>query len=309
MENKKQFGGNSAIPELACSEFDALLSDALDGLLSASSQRRFELHREKCPTCGAFFREASAGMNWLESLEEVEAPANLVHNILAATTVRAELAPVAIPKAGWKERLSGVLADLAAPVRALVRQPRTALTAGMAMFSLTLSLNLAGVKLSDLRHVDLRPSAIKESATMKYYETSSRVVKYYENIRLVYEVESRLQELKRATNTDEDRPPSERKKTDNQKPEEKQNYYSMQGQNVLLANWSPREVNSSSDLVCFAAKGVAGKCKQTEVLVEVNDDFVTAELSRGLQSGKEFDGAGQERRPQLREDSRRSLGV
>lgn len=305
MENRNQFESGSAIPELSCSEFDALLSDALDGILSAASQRRFDFHRRQCPTCGPLFREASAGMNWLGSLEEVEVPANLVHNILAATTVRAEAAPVAVPKPGWKERLSGIIADVVAPIRVLVRQPRIALTTGMAMFSLTLSLNFAGVKLGDLRHLDLRPSAIKESATMRYYETSSRVVKYYENIRLVYEVESRLQELKRATSSEEDRPPSERKKTDNQKPdrEEKQNYYSMEQQNVLLANGSPRELKGSNNLVCFAARSVAGKCKETEV----NNDFVTAGLSRGLQSGEELDGAVQERRSQFGEDSTRSL--
>ena len=66
---------------------------------------------------------------------------------------------------------------------------------GMAFFSLSISLSLAGVKLSDLRHVDLRPSAIKRN----YYETSGKVVKYYENIRFVYEIESRVREFKRAT--------------------------------------------------------------------------------------------------------------
>jgi len=66
---------------------------------------------------------------------------------------------------------------------------------GMAFFSLSVTLSLAGVKLTDLRHLDLRPAAIKRT----YYETSGRVVKYYENIRLVYEIESRVREFKRAT--------------------------------------------------------------------------------------------------------------
>ena len=49
--------------------------------------------------------------------------------------------------------------------------------------------------MSDVRHVDLRPSAIKRT----YYETTGRVVKYYENIRFVYEIESRVREFKRVT--------------------------------------------------------------------------------------------------------------
>ena len=41
----------------------------------------------------------------------------------------------------------------------------------------------------------MRPSAIKRT----YYETTGRVVKYYENIRFVYEIESRVREFKRVT--------------------------------------------------------------------------------------------------------------
>ena len=75
------------------------------------------------------------------------------------------------------------------------RQPRFAMSFGMAFFSLSISLSLAGVKVSDVRRVDLRPSAIKRT----YYETTGRVVKYYENIRFVYEIESRVREFKRVT--------------------------------------------------------------------------------------------------------------
>src|SRR3989475_12820160 len=77
----------------------------------------------------------------------------------------------------------------------VARQPGFAMSFGMAFFSLSVTLSLAGVKLTDLRHWDLRPAAIKRT----YYETSGRVVKYYENIRLVYEIESRVREFNRAT--------------------------------------------------------------------------------------------------------------
>jgi hypothetical protein len=127
-----------------------------------------------------------------------------------------------------------------------------AMTGAMALFSVSLSLNLAGVKLGDLRHVDLRPSALREQATMKYYETTARIVKYYENIRLVYEVESRLQELKRATTSEpEPQPqqrPADRNKTENkQDKERKQNYYSMDRQHIQLAKWSTKELNLCSN--------------------------------------------------------------
>ena len=81
------------------------------------------------------------------------------------------------------------------PIVAMARQPRFAMSFGMVFFSFSMSLSLAGVKFSDLRHVDLRPSAIKRT----YYETTGQVVKYYENIRFVYEIESRVREFKRVT--------------------------------------------------------------------------------------------------------------
>src|SRR4051794_20967027 len=71
---------------MQCTEFDALLADALDGSLSGGKMAEFSRHKNECATCGAMFAEAEAGLNWLETLDEVEPPRNLVHNILAATS-------------------------------------------------------------------------------------------------------------------------------------------------------------------------------------------------------------------------------
>lgn len=286
MEKNSQFDRKDREAALSCVEFDALLSDALDGVLSAASQRRFDAHKQQCPTCGPLFRETSAGLNWLDSLEEVEAPPALVHNILAATSMQSAAVAASAPKLGWKQKLSALGSDLLAPVRVMVRQPRLAMTAAMALFSISLTLNLVGVKVSDIRHLDFRPSAIREQATMKYYETSSRVVKYYENIRLVYEVESRLQELKRATsNTDEQEQPPQRNKTENKKDRErKQNYYSMERQNMLLAKRSTTELNPSSKVHSTpVVEGVS-----TEPTISNAEDFSRTELSRGLEPGNKL---------------------
>ena len=80
-------------PQIECAEFEALLSDALDGDLmdkdgrmSAARQESFEAHRRVCAVCGPLFEDVQAGHRWLRALEEVEPPAHLVHNILAATS-------------------------------------------------------------------------------------------------------------------------------------------------------------------------------------------------------------------------------
>ena len=73
---------------MPCSEFDALLMEAVEGKLTAAQSERFRSHADSCGVCGPLFADAKSGFAWLQSLEEVEPPANLLHNILAATSER-----------------------------------------------------------------------------------------------------------------------------------------------------------------------------------------------------------------------------
>ena len=175
---------------MQCAEFEKSLSEALDEKLDPQSFEGFQAHARSCSVCGPLLAEADAGRRWLKSLEEVEPPARLIENILVATSGLDTSRLGAIRGIGsqvtWVERFRDWVGSAFAPAFAIARQPRFAMSFGMAFFSLSISLSLAGVKLNDLRHVDLRPSAIKRT----YYETSGRVVKYYENIRFVYEIES-----------------------------------------------------------------------------------------------------------------------
>ncbi len=88
--------------DFQCSQFEAALAAALDEALQEGSavsgsrqtvspelREAFEAHRLCCPACGPLYDEARDGMMLLRSLEEVEPPRHLVHNILAATS-RAE---------------------------------------------------------------------------------------------------------------------------------------------------------------------------------------------------------------------------
>ena len=194
---------------MQCAEFDALLIDALDGTLAGSRLEKFHAHARVCATCGPLFAEADGGRRWLKSLAEVEPPANLVHNILVATTgyESEQLTVRDKAKAPWADAITRWLRPVFGPVMSVGRQPRFAMSFGMAFFSLSISLSLAGVKVSDVRQVDLRPNAIKRT----YYETTGRVVKYYENIRFVYEIESRVREFKRVTAPPEPSPKEQRR--------------------------------------------------------------------------------------------------
>jgi hypothetical protein len=230
---------------MQCNEFDTLVMDVLDGVLKGEKLDRFQAHARVCKACGPMLAEVEAGRNWLKGLTEVESPAGLVENILASTTgiVSDRLrthAPAAQPGTSWQERARAWFEDAIQPIWATVRQPRFAMSFGMAFFSLSVALSLAGVKPSDLRQISLRPAAIRHT----YYTTQARVVRYYENIRIVYEMESRVRMLKRTLTPVEagsEKPATEKQKDPRndttQQPEQKQERnYSQNEQQVILAS-------------------------------------------------------------------------
>jgi hypothetical protein len=75
-------------------------------------------------------------------------------------------------------------------------QPRLLMTAAMAFFSIALTLNLAGVRLSNLRLADLRPHAVRSYMERQLTMASVPIVRYYDHLRFVYEVEARMRELR-----------------------------------------------------------------------------------------------------------------
>jgi putative zinc finger protein len=221
---------------MQCNEFDLVLSDALDGILTGTALDRFQAHARSCKACGPLLAEAEAGRNWLKDLTEVEPPASLVNNILASTTgvdsqrLRAT-APARQPGVSWWEH---VQASFLEPLWATVRQPRFAMSFGMAFFALSVGLTVAGVKPSDLKEVSLRPSAIRHT----YYATQARVIRYVDNVRAVYEVQAAIRGVKRnLTPAEPGQKQKNRKNDTSQQPEQKQERnYSQSGEQLILAS-------------------------------------------------------------------------
>src|SRR3974390_511960 len=110
---------------MGCNEFDLLLSDALDGVLTGVQLDRFQAHAQGCKACGPLLAEAEAGRNWLKDLTEVEPPASLVNNILASTTgVDTQRLRVTVrapqPQVSWLERVQASLFGYLEPIWATV---------------------------------------------------------------------------------------------------------------------------------------------------------------------------------------------
>jgi hypothetical protein len=227
---------------MQCHEFDSLLMDAIDSVLTGATLDRFQAHAKSCAACGPLLAEAEAGRNWLKGLTEVEPPANLVANILASTTgVDTQRLRVQVratqPQISWLDRVQASLSGFFEPIWVTVRQPRFAMSFGMAFFALSVGLTVAGVKPSDLREVSLRPSAIRHT----YYTTQARVIRYYDNARIVYEYQAALRRIKREAPAEpgpsQSRPkPKDDKNDTTQQPEQKQERnYSQTESPVILA--------------------------------------------------------------------------
>jgi hypothetical protein len=182
----------------ACGLWETLLADALDGLLRPEDEATFSSHMAVCASCTSLFEEARRGREWLEFLSpEPEVPAGLLDKILAQTgpghTSEYKLAtadnviPMVIP-AWQRPGMMGRIRRFA--------EPRLLMTAAMAFFSIALTLNMTGVKLTDFRLSNLRPTAVRSFMERRLTMASTPIIRYYDHLRLVYEVESRMREIR-----------------------------------------------------------------------------------------------------------------
>ena len=189
-----------------CTQLDARLEDYLEGRLAPAEQTAADAHARACARC-AEWSDARRAALWLRQLETLETPPGLETRILALTVAQPpkESAWAALDR-GW---------------RALM-QPRFALSLGAAIVSLTLVLNAFGVRAGDIRAADLNPVNIYRGLERQTQLTYGRTVRFLNDLRLVYEIRSRLEE--RAAPGEEPNPtttpnPDQPKPKNEKKPE------------------------------------------------------------------------------------------
>jgi hypothetical protein len=170
-------------------------------MLKPEDEATFSAHMAVCPACAVLFEEARRGREWLDFLStEPEVPAGLLDRILAQT------GPGQVEGYGLLPATSSGTPTLqpwqqpgfAGQIRRFA-QPRLLMTAAMAFFSIALTLNLTDVRLSSLRLSNLRPTAVRSFMERRLTMASTPIIRYYDHLRFVYEVESRMRELRRST--------------------------------------------------------------------------------------------------------------
>ncbi len=184
-----------------CEVCEAMCFDAVDGTLSVAEQALFESHMAGCVTCSEQFAEAKRGAAWMEMLKghRPEPPAGMLQRILAQTS-EAEISAVfprqgvptprfeVVPAAGKREKLwSWIEATFTFNPGQAHFQPRMAMTTAMAFFSIALTMNMSGIRLTDLK-----PGAIQRTVG----EARASMARSFQGYKVVYQVESRVNELR-----------------------------------------------------------------------------------------------------------------
>lgn len=197
----------------ACGQWETLLVDALDGLLRPEDEATFSGHMASCAACAEMFEQVRRGREWLEFLApEPEVPSHLLDRILLETGQgKADAGRLAI--AGGTGAIAGNVVTMPQPwqrpgFKAGLRrfaEPRLLMTAAMAFFSIALTLSLTGVRISTVKLSDLRPAALRSAVERRIMTASTPLVRYYDHLRFVYEVESRMKELRRSSEADQPR--------------------------------------------------------------------------------------------------------
>jgi hypothetical protein len=210
--SSQHISGEGLRRTLRCEDWEALLADALDGLLVMEDRVLFDGHSGECAVCARLLAEAKQGQEWMQFLqEEPEMPADLVERILGKTSGAVADHPLAVYGAPIP---AGGPVVLGMPMRRMVWDTRLMMTAAMAFFSIALTLNLAGVRITGFRLAALTPASLEGNLTRQFYGAKSQAVRYYDNLRFVLEVESKLRDLRR----DEDTAPPTAQPKEDEKP-------------------------------------------------------------------------------------------
>jgi anti-sigma factor RsiW len=190
-----------------CTNSEERLTDYLDSQLTAEEAAAYAAHAASCARCSEMVARVGGLVSRMHQLEEVEAPPQLVQKILDAT-----LGP-RTKKASWKRWFTW------APV---LWQPRFAMGALTVAASFVIVFHTTGITPAKLKKADLSPSSIFRSANRQAHLTYARGAKFVNDLRVVYEIQSRLQPEQEPANSPVVAPsPEQQSRPQSSNPQEK----------------------------------------------------------------------------------------
>ncbi len=188
-----------------CAELELLICDYVDGALAPDERAPVERHLAECPACAELARDSAAAVAFMEKAAEVEAPPELVTRILFD-------APWS--RGGGKGAAAGRpatrLRQWFSALSDALLQPRLAM--GMALT--VLSFAIAARPVRQLHLSDIEPAKVWAGIEDSAYRSWQRTVKFYENLKWVYQIQTTLREWQQQ---DEDLRNDQKQNTDDRK--------------------------------------------------------------------------------------------
>jgi len=187
-----------------CEQTEARLSDYLDGLLEPAEHTAFDLHVNACERCTPLVAGVSHVLGTLHTLEQVEPSPRLVNSILTATQG---------PQT-WRNAKRWLRS---------LQSPRFVYSAVSVAATLIVILTASGFSWRKPKLADLAPTTIYRNADRQVHLVYARSTKFVSDLRVVYEIQSRINENEqnpaiREQTIPQTSPNKEPGQTDNTKP-------------------------------------------------------------------------------------------
>ena len=173
---------------MTCAELEILLADYVDGTLHAGQRTALEAHLAGCAACSQLAADVTGATAFIERVAEVRPPAELMTRILHYAPARRAASENSGGEAPpWFKRIFGGF-------RQSVLQPRYVMGMAMTILSFSMLARFAHIEPRQLRPSDLDPVKVWQSVDDRSHRIWDRGMKYYDNLKLVIEVQSRLKE-------------------------------------------------------------------------------------------------------------------
>jgi hypothetical protein len=166
---------------MSCGEIEILICDYVDGTLAPAARAEVERHLAECPACAELARDSAAAMEFIGRVADVEPPPELITRLLFD-------APWSRDKAKSKAR--AWVAALLSPIL----QPRFAMSMAFTILSLAMLAHLLMGGFRQPTLADLEPARIWAGIEQSAYRAWARTEKYYDNLKVVYQIQTTLRE-------------------------------------------------------------------------------------------------------------------
>jgi hypothetical protein len=162
-----------------CDQIEAQLSDYIEGLLQAPDRAAFEAHVAECPECTPLLESVRSLITELHSMQQVEEPPRLVYSILDKTLGPRETVSV---WQGFRNFIRGLAT------------PKFAYGSASVLATFIILFSASGISLRKPKMADLQPSTVMHNIDRQTHLVYARGVKYVSDLRVVYEIQSRLRQ-------------------------------------------------------------------------------------------------------------------